>query len=137
MTFLANVEDILKKQGERGLEHLMFYHGLELELHRQLKNDAYSQVHGRNAGGSTEKVKDLIGVLQGDDFFQASDSYSGNFTSGYLYIERCDDKDILIGDTIKVVAVDNRQRRYRIDKKEQIGFTQEIFDKYKIINIGD
>jgi hypothetical protein len=135
MSFYSNIEEVLKQYGDMGLEHLMFYAGIELELYRQLKSDVYSRVHGKNSGGGVEKVKDFSGILVGDDFFQSSDSFSGNFVNGYLYITK--EEEILIGDIIAIKSTDLKSRRYKIDKEEQIGFTIEIFRKYKIINLGE
>ena len=130
----SEMERILKDQGERGLEHMEFYFGLDFEVHRQIKHDAYSQVHGRDAGGPTSMVETIHGVLEGDDFLPSNNWYSGNFETGFLYTRS---EAILIGDTIKIVSSDGKSRQFKIVERQQIGFTTEIFTKWKLSALGD
>lgn len=131
----SEMEKVIKAQGERGLEQLEFYYGIDLDVLRQTtKADAYSQVHGRDAGGPTSIVDTICGVLQGDDFLPSNDWYSGNFETGFLYTRS---KAILVGDTIKIVTTDGKSRQFKIVERQQIGFTTEIFTKWKLSGLGD
>lgn len=134
MGFLNNVEKVIKEQGEAGLDHLLYYYGIELEVFRDIKEDEYSRVHRHRSGVATEKFKDIVGMLQGDDYFEADDASSGNFEAGFLYSR---DADILVGDTLKIKSEDKKSRRYKIESKISIGLTTEVFTKWKIINLGD
>ena len=133
MGMYAELEKIFADQSENAIESVEFYYGLDIELYRQLKNDVYSSVHGRNAGGSINKIKNFIGVIHGDDFMPSSDAYSGNFVSGYLYTR---EPEVKVGDVLSIVSSDGKSRRYTIDKRESVGFTREIFTKWKIASIG-
>lgn len=134
MSFYQQMEQIIKENGTRGIEHLEFYYGLDLEIHRPTKSDVYNRVHGGNAGGPTNLVKTFTGILHGDDFFPSNDTHSGGFVSGFLYTS---ESDILVGDTIKIVPVDNKIRRFKIVSKENIGLTTEVFTKWKLSAIGN
>lgn len=130
----ADMESILKEQSERGLEQMEYYYGIDLEIHRQKKSDAYSQVHGRDAGGPTYIAETIHGVLQGDDFLPSNNWYSGNFETGFLYTRS---KAILVGDIIKIVVTDGKSRRFKVVERQQIGFTTEIFTQWKLSGLGD
>jgi hypothetical protein len=128
------MEEIIKKQGERGLEQLLFYYGLDLDLLRQQKNDVYSKVHKENAGGPVSKVKGFKGILQNDDFFQSNNNYAGGFEAGFLYTK---DPDVMVGDIIAIQSSDVKLRRYKIVKRLAVGQTLEIFTKWEISAIAD
>lgn len=129
MSFFNEMETIIKKHGEDGLQHLLHYYGMELELHRQVKNSTYSRVHGRDAGQPTKLLKSFKGVLESDDFFESNSTLTPAFLAGFLYT---DSEDILIGDVIKIVSDHDRHKRYKVITNETIGLTTEVFKKYKL-----
>ena len=134
-TFLQDVESIIKRQGEAGLIYLEHYQGLELELYREdNKGDDYANAYGSSAGGTVGKVKEFKGVLQGNDFIQKSDHFSGNFEEGFLY---CREVDLRATDVIKIKNTEGVTRKYKIDSEESIGFTTKIFKQWKLTNLGD
>jgi hypothetical protein len=129
------MERIIQDQGERGLEVMEYYYGMDLEILRpNRKGDVYGQVHGSDSGGPTNLFKVIRGVLQGDDFLPSNNSHSGNFETGFLFTK---DKDILVGDVINIRSRDDKQRRFKVVERQQIGFTTEIFTKWKLSSIGD
>ena len=134
MSFYSNVEKIIKTQGEAGLDVVEHYSGLHMELLRQVKHDSYSTVHGRNAGGPEEFYKNIFGVIQGDDFLPNNNHYSGNFEQGFLFTR---EKDILVGDTLRIKTVDSKARTFRVDEVQGFGLTLEIFTFWKLTAIGD
>lgn len=134
MTFYSEMERIIKEQGEKGLDLLEHYAGIELELYRDSTDDVYSRVHGHVSGSEGELIKEFIGVLQSDDFAPSNDAYSGNFEVGFLYTK---DKDVKIGDVIKIKSVDKKNRRFKIVEIDTVGLTLEIFKSFKLSNLGD
>ena len=134
-TFLNDVEGIIKKQGEKGLIYLENYYGLELQLFREdNKGDTYADAYGSSSGGTVSKIKDFIGVLQGDDFIQKSDHFAGNFEEGFLYTREV---DVRATDVIKITNSEGVTRKFKVDEVVSIGFTTRIFTQWKLINLGD
>ncbi len=115
MTFYSNMEEVIKKLGEAGLEQILFYNGIELGLYRQNSSDVYSRVHRDNAGSPVNHIKDFIGVLESDDFFPVNGTHAGGFEYGFLYCKP--DIDVRVGDEIHVKSKDSRLRNYKIIKK--------------------
>ena len=135
MSMIADMEEILEEQGKVGLNHLMHYYALDLEIHRARKKaDVYSKVHGTNSGSATEPYKEFQGILQGDDLVQHSQHYLGNFETGYLYSLEA---EIKTGDTIVVVRKDKRKVRFKVEKYEAIGLTQEVFGRWVLSSLAD
>lgn len=133
-TFLQDVESIIKNQGESGLIHLEHYSGIELELFREDNTgDAYADAYGKSAGGTVSKILDFKGVLQGDDFIQKSNHFSGNFEEGFLFVR---DVDVQVSDVIKIKNNDVT-RKFKVDSKESIGLTRSVFTMWKLVNLGD
>jgi len=125
------MERIIKANGANGLEHALFYYGLDLELYRPIKRSVYSTVHGRDSGDPIQLVKTMRGIIQSDDFFPSTGSFSGNYNSAFLYTN---DDGVLVGDEIKILAEDDKRRHYKITEIETLGLTTEVFKKYKLSN---
>lgn len=135
MSFYSDVEQIIKNQGEAGIIQLEYYNGVDLELSRQSKDSAYSGVHGRDAGQPTTVIKEIIGMLQGDDFFEANTTQRPGFIAGFLYTR---DRDVVVGDVIQVIMNNGgRGRQYKVGIYESIGLTVEILKRYKLSAMGD
>ena len=132
--FYNQMEKIIAEQGLSGLIQLEHYYGMKLELSRQIKSGSFDDVHGSNAGQPVEKVKDIIGVLQGDDFFEANTTQSPAFVAGFLYTR---DSDVLVGDIIHIASNPERSRRYKIVAIESVGLTIEVFRRYKLSAMGN
>ena len=60
--------------------------------------------------------------------------FTGGFELGFLYT-RTD--NVKTGDTLKVVSEDGKQRRFKVESKEDIGITSTVFEKWKLSNLGD
>lgn len=133
--FYKNMESAIKQNGERGLIQLEHYYGVELSIYREIQSstNVYGRVHGKNSGKEGEFVENFIGVVIGDDFFPSS-NLSGSFVAGFLYTRH---GNIKTGDTIKINSDDGKIRRYKIESKDNIGLTTEIFTRWKISSIGD
>lgn len=134
MSFYSEMEKVIANQGDAGLDHLEHYYGLMLELRRPIKSDVYARVHGSNSGSNTEVIKTFKGVVEGDDFFPSNGAFSGGFIAGFLYTR---DKDVRVGDEIRIEPSDTKMRRYKVVGKESLGLTREIFVKWKLSSIGD
>ena len=133
-SFYSEMERIIKANGDRGLDVLLYYYGLELENYRPQKLDVYNTVHGPDAGGKADKIKDFVGIIQGDDFFPSTGTSSANFTSAFLY---CKESDVIVGDEIRIKSEDDKRRHYKIIRKESVGLTTEVFTKFVLSNIMD
>lgn len=134
-SFYKNMEQSIRDNGDRGLELVEHYYGLDIELYRVLpKGDVFGQVHGSNDGKDGSFYKNMIGVITSDGFFAASADFSGNFDEGFLYTREMDLKP---GDVLRIDSEDGKIRRYRIESKDNIGLTLEIFTAWKISNLGD
>jgi len=130
-TFYSEMERIIKANGERGLEQLLFYNGVDLEIYRDRKVGPYSTVHNANSGGIQELEKKIVGILVSDDFFPSTNAARGNFTQGFLITK---DPAILVGDEIRLCAEDGALIAYKVDRKESLGQTITVFTRYKISN---
>lgn len=135
MSMLDDMEEIIENQGKAGLEHLMHYYALDLEIHRtRRKTDVYSKVHGTNSGASVEPYKEFQGILQGDDLVASNRHYLGNFDMGYLYTL---EDEITEGDVIVVRRKDEKKVRFKVNNYESIGMTREVFGRWTLSNLGD
>lgn len=132
--FYAEMERIIKANGDRGLDMVLHYYGIDLEVWRDRKTDVYSKVHSTNSGGAQEKVKCIVGCLVSDDFFPSTDASGPNFIEGFLY---CKDTDIMAGDEIRVISDDNKRRAWKVTLPEVIGQTTNVFKHYKLSSIAN
>lgn len=131
MRFFANMEQIIKDQGEIALEQLLFYVGVDLIIYRQ-DNDKYSDAFGKFSGNKSDLYKKFVGALVSDDFFPASGAAAGNFEEGFLYTK---ETDIKVTDVIEVDSSDGKVRRYKVDSYESIGTQDSVFGRWKITNL--
>lgn len=131
--FFNEMERIIEDHGAEGLQHLEHYYGIKLDLLRQTKIGPYAKVHGRDAGQPEKVVKEFIGILQGDDFFESNTTQTPAFQAGFLYTN---ENDILVGDVIRIQSKDERSRCYKIVAVDSIGLTREVFRRYKLSALG-
>lgn len=132
-TFASEIDNIIKQNGERGLEVVLYYHGRDLRLMRQVvRDDAYARVHNKNAGNPVRQIKNFIGAIVGDDFFTNTVTHAGTFKSAWLYT---DDQDVRPGDEVEIVRTDGRRMAYRIEDVPSIGQSTQIFTKWKLSGI--
>jgi hypothetical protein len=135
MRFYNDMEKVIRNNGERGLEQLEHYYGVLLEVFRaNPQNDVYARVHGKNRGRQGNMIAKVIGILVGDDFFPSDDEFSGGFELGFLYTRS---GKIKVGDVLRIAPEDGKERKYKVESKEDIGLTDSVFEKYKLSNIGD
>ena len=132
MSFYSNVEKILESSLIDKMSYLEKYYGLDIEVHRTEK-DVYTRVYGENAGTHTEYVTTITGVIVSDDFFTSGIVSSGSFEEGYLYTSYTGD---LVGTTIKINRQDGKTRNYKVDSKESIGMSTDVFNRYKINSLA-
>lgn len=131
--FFKNAEDIVKRISHSGLDVVLHYYGIDIELHRQTK-DVYTDVYGKHAGSKEQFVKLFTGIVVSDDFFVASDAHAGNFESGFLYTQEL---EIRVGDIISIKSDDKRSRRHKVTLKESIGTQANVFQRYVLSSLGD
>lgn len=131
--FMKDIEKNIAGNSERALLIAMHYYKLPMELSRPQKGDVYASVHGKNAGGSFQVVKEVFwGITQSDDF-SSSDGYnSGNFEEGFLFTT---EKEIKVGDRIKI-DLGGGIRYFKVETMEDIGFTTDMFVKWKLSNMN-
>ena len=133
MSFVSEMEQIIKSNGARGLEVLLNYHGLDLELYRQVTcDDVYGKVHNKNSGNPVEVICNFQGAIAGDDFFPMTAQQAGVFHEAWLFTES--DK-IRPGDEIRIVRNDGRRMAYRVEENPGVGQTTQIFTKWKLSGI--
>ena len=127
------MERIIEKHGADGLDHLEHYYGMKLDLFRQTKVGVYNKVHGRDSGQPEKHVKEFVGILQGDDFFESNSTQTPAFQAGFLYTR---EKDVKVGDKITIQSKEERKRSYKIVAVDSIGMTREVFRRYKLSALG-
>jgi hypothetical protein len=134
MSFVSEMESIVRSNGERGLEVLLYYHGLELDLYRQIsRDDVYAKVHNKNAGNPVEKIGNFVGAIAGADFFPVTGEEAPQFKSAWLITYP--DKDLKPGDEIRVVRQDGKRLAYRIEETDVKGQTTDVFTKWELSGI--
>lgn len=134
MSFLSEMENIIKANGERGLDIVLNYHGMDLELYRpESKDNVYSRVHARNAGGPVILTDKFTGAIVGDDYFPTTEIQAGIFKKAWLFAK--EPRDIRPGDEIRVVRQDGKRMAYRVEEKPSIGQTTEVFTKWELSGI--
>ena len=133
MSFYQNVEDILQDNMIEKIKYLEKYYGIDIEVYKT-ERDVYTKVYGKNSGTSIEYIDTITGVIVSDDFFTTGLVSSGSFEEGFLYTSY---KDNLVGMTIKINRQDGKTRNYKVESKESIGMTTNVFNRYKINSLAD
>ena len=133
-TFYKDMENAISKNGERGLAHIMYYYGMELDTFRDKTDDVYTRVHGRDSGNEGAFHKQIIGIVEGAEFSASNKYFSSDHIAGKLYTEEA---DLKAGDVIKLPSDDGKSRRFKLTEKLNIGFTTEIFSMWSLASIGD
>ncbi len=136
MTLLNRIESTLKQISDVQLKQLMILWGLDLKVFDQIE-DVYSRVYGTSSGRrKTGKDFNIVrGITIGDDFFPSGPFSSGTFQEGWLYTEDLD--KIKPGQFVDVPSLDGKSRRYHVKSLHDIGTTQSVFARYKLIAVGD
>lgn len=132
MRFFKNMEKIIKELSQDHLRVLEHYNGMDLELHRQSKNN-HTTAYGRYGDSRYDHIADFVGVLISDDFFASDNASSGNFDEGFLYTssELPD-----VGDMIVIKSDDNKTRKFKITMRESIGTQTDVLTRYKLSNMA-
>lgn len=133
MSFYSNVENILEKTLVDKIAYLEQYYGISIDIYKT-DRDVYTNVYGKNAGTSIEYIDTIKGVIVSDDFFTTGIVSSGSFDEGFLYTSY---KDNIVGMTIKINRQDGKIRNYKVESKESIGMTTNVFNRYKINSLAD
>lgn len=131
MSFYQNVEDILQDNMIEKIKYLEKYYGIDIEVYKT-ERDVYTKVYGKNSGTSLEFVDNITGVIVSDDFFTTGLVSSGSFEEGFLYTSY---EPNLVGMTLKIARKDGKIRNYKVETKESIGMTTEVFSRYKISSL--
>lgn len=129
---LNNIEDVVKTHHRAYLKSLERIYGIEMCLVKQL-DDIHSDVYGTDSGDVSGEPITIVGIITGDEFFPSGGFSSGSFTSGFLYTTS---KKVDVGDTVSIVVEDDLTRRFKVESKEAIGTTQDVFTRYKLASLG-
>lgn len=130
--FYKSAEEIVKKQKEAQFRAYYERYAVPLRLFVPVQN-AQSRVYGNHSGDAGGKPIDIFGIVTSDDFFPSSGANSGSFVEGYLYTQH---KSVITGCIVEIVSGDNKARRYKIDTKESVGFTTEVFTRWKLVSMA-
>ncbi len=132
-TFYTEIERIQKEHMGERLRYLEKYYGLYLDVYTP-ERDTYSEVYGKDAN-STLKYEDcFIGILVSDDIFTTGPASAGSFDEGFLYTSS---EMALVGKIIAVQTESKKSRRYRVEEKEALGMTDDVFVRYKLSSLAD
>lgn len=129
--FFYEMEKIIAKNSDSALELALHYYGQELSIYRPMKTDRYSDVYGKQSSGNLNFIETIEGILQSDDFSTSDGMNDANFEEGFLYTKSTD--SVLVGDVIKV-GRRGGTREFLVEAKENIGYSTEMFVKFKISN---
>jgi hypothetical protein len=104
--------------------------GQQVRIWDQPKDD-HQKAYGAAAGTTPTTYRTIRGIGTGDDFFPADALRSGGFLEGWLWT---DEQSLIIeaGQLIEFVGEDGRSRRYHVTMSESIGWTTEIFTRYRL-----
>lgn len=131
---LHEVERILQERHAAWLPALEARFASTVEVHHPV-GSVFQTVYGRESGEEAFHPHDSVqAIVVGDDFFSSDASMVGAFKEGILYTSS--DK-IQVGDLVRVVREELRNRRYKVIDKQEIGSSQSVFRKFRISAIGD
>lgn len=134
MSFTRDIEKILKSQNSLYLEHLEFYHGLELRAYKLVK-DRMSRTYGRESGMISENFTTFTGIIVNNDVIPVDDVHAGAFSNGLLYTTS---KEIFEPGSIIEIPSDGeiRIRKFTIIEKQAFGQTVNVFHQYTLASVG-
>lgn len=131
--FYNEIEKLLQSKADDQLEHMLFYYGVDLEVSK-ITEGTMTKVYGTHAGGHAQKIKDIVGILIGDDFFPSDEASGGGFVRGFLYTN---DLTLTGNMIISIKGQDAKSRRYKIVQKETNGVTTTVFTRYLVSSLGE
>ena len=132
MSFFWEMEKVIRVNSDRALELATHYFGQPFIHKRPEKVSSYSTVHGKDAGTSLIQISGFVGIIQSDDLTTSDGAFSANFEEEYLYTSY---QDLLVGDVITVdLGPDGKTRTWLVSAFENIGYSTNMFVKYKISN---
>ena len=115
-----------------GIDHLMQAYGQEVEVYQPV-SDSFSDVYGTSSGEVKTKSVGKIEVLAtGDSFYPSDGLASGTFDQGYIYVQSIHFDIIFSGCIISVKTRDDKIRKYKVERKEDIGVMTSAFERYRI-----
>lgn len=133
MAFFKDMERIIKLLHNNALEVVEHYYFIDFRLLRPIK-DIHTDVYGVDAGNNTDFVKNIRGIVVGDDFAPTDAIHAGTFEEGFFYTT---EKDIRVADLLDTISVDGRSRTYKVISHDAIGMQDAVFTRYRITNLGD
>lgn len=134
MSFLREVEKVIKLQSSTYLKQLEFYHGIDLRAYKVLKNKM-SRVYGRESGEIDDSFTEFTGIVVNNDVIPIDDIHAGSFTNGMLYTTS--QIKMEPGMVIEIPNDDTtRIRRFEILEKQAFGQTTSIFYQYTLTSLG-
>jgi hypothetical protein len=134
---LQDIENVLSQNYEAWLlnKELHGYESHTVSVFRVVKN-VHTTVYGKEAGEeASQKIGDINCILVGDDFFPADSHSAGSFQEGWLYTTS--DK-VDVGDRVEVIRSANQgTRRYQVTRRDKVGTTRMVFQKFRLSALGD
>ena len=128
MAFFRKAEEILALYLPRFLRVAQNYQGHQLLLYKN-KDSIYSVVYGQY----TEKIWDdpitIVGVVTAHGSFPTSFSLAPTFETGFLYTTY---SEAQAGDLISFEREDDKSRRFKLESKETVGQSKEVWYKFEI-----
>lgn len=134
MSQRVQAEAALRRQQQRALRHLLNRgQGMEVRVW-DLSNDVHQQAYGASSGSRGNTYRTIRGIGTGDDFFPADTLRSGSFQEGWLWTD--DQTPISAGQEVEFIdGTDGRSRRYIVEGTESLGWTTEIFTRYRLSSV--
>jgi hypothetical protein len=130
LSLRSQAEAHLQRQQARAIKHLLNRGlGSTVRVWSQPQDD-HQKAYGAAAGTTASTYREIRGIDTGDDFFPADTLRSGSFQEGWLWTD--DPEVIEAGQRVEFIGEDGRSRHYHVTMSESIGWTTEIFTRYRL-----
>jgi len=134
MSLLETIEKTNRNKLLLALKHQERYYSQDIKIFDKV-DSVHTSVYGSASGDKPDDYMEIKGVLVGDDFFPSDSQRSGSFQEGFLYTSH--EELIQPGTLISVKRSDGKFLDYRVIEQSSIGFSIEVFKKYKLSAVGE
>ena len=128
MAFFRKAEEILALYLPRFLRIAQNYQGHQILLYKN-KDSIYSTVYGQHSEKIWDDPIEIVGVVTSHGSFPTAMMLAPTFEQGYLYTTY---KEAEVGDLIIFDREDNKSRKFKLESKETVGQTKEVWYKFEI-----
>lgn len=123
-------EQHLARLQRRALKHLLARgQGMTVRVF-SVSKDTHTKAYGSASGSRSSTYREIEGIPTGDDFFPADIFRSTSFQEGWLWTN--DQEIIQGGQEVQFLSPDGRTRRFIVQTSESLGWTTEIFTRYRL-----